>query len=89
MSQPQMAKHLGYNSGQFISNVERGLCSLPPSKVPKMAHLSGVPIEEFKNALLKDFEHNINYEIGAFSETSSTATYKAMNDHVSRFTGLV
>ena len=28
-SQTQLSKTLGYKNGQFISNLERGLCSIP------------------------------------------------------------
>lgn len=31
ISQYKLSRELGYKNGQFISNVERGLCAIPPS----------------------------------------------------------
>ena len=33
ISQSQLASEIGYRNGQFISNVERGLCSIPAEKI--------------------------------------------------------
>lgn len=37
LSQVQLSEVLGYKNGQFISNVERGLCSIPISKINSLA----------------------------------------------------
>lgn len=39
LSQGEVAKKLGYTSPQFISNIERGLCSPALSSAKKMAKL--------------------------------------------------
>lgn len=52
LSQGEVAKKLGYNSPQFISNVERGLCSPALVSAKKMAKLYGIPANEMQAELL-------------------------------------
>ena len=62
LSQSQLSKLLGYKNGQFISNVERGLCNIPLKMVYNVSGVLDIPIDELKQALTKDFEDTIeNY----------------------------
>lgn len=53
LSQGQVARSLGYSSPQFISNIERGLCSPPLKKLRTMIQLYQVPGEEVAGLILR------------------------------------
>ena len=53
-SQSELSRLLGYKSGQFISNVERGLCSIPPKVLTKVSQVLNIHPKELKQAILKD-----------------------------------
>lgn len=55
-SQSDLSLLLGYKNGQFISNVERGLCSVPLKMMKKISEVLGVTPDELKAAILKDHE---------------------------------
>jgi hypothetical protein len=59
-SQFNVAQRLGYKNGQFISNTERGLCSLPMRNWIRVCELLDIDREEFKEAALKDYEKQVN-----------------------------
>jgi hypothetical protein len=54
-SQTDLSLLLGYKNGQFISNVERGLCSIPLKMVPLLCEVLHIPLLEVKEAMLADF----------------------------------
>lgn len=59
VSQANLATMVGYKNGQFISNVERGLCSVPLKSLAKLAyHLKAHP-EDIGDAMLRDHESHI------------------------------
>lgn len=63
-SQEALSKALGYANGQFISNVERGLCSIPLKHVVPLRQVLGVEAHQITKALLKDYEQTIqNYTV--------------------------
>ena len=65
-SQQDLSCKLGYKSasgGQFISNVERGLCGLPPKKMIETAEILGADIQLFKEAAIKDYQESIELEL--------------------------
>ncbi len=51
LSQEHVALKLGYNSGQFVSNWERGASFPPLEKLPELASLLKIPIEEIIRVL--------------------------------------
>lgn len=53
-SQSELSKILGYKNGQFISNVERGLCSMPKKILRKLSETLDVDKEVLITAVLKD-----------------------------------
>lgn len=60
-SQNELSVLLGYKNGQFISNVERGLCSIPLKKAKDIADLLEIPKEELRTAILKDCEATLSH----------------------------
>jgi ribosome-binding protein aMBF1 (putative translation factor) len=58
IDQMRLAKKLGYKNGQFISNVERGLCSIPETKIRLLAMILNVEVSEIIDAMTADFIHN-------------------------------
>lgn len=63
LSQNDLSVMLGYKNGQFISNVERGLCSIPYKNLKKLSEILNVPKEDLKAAILKDVEVALNYHL--------------------------
>lgn len=53
-SQSELSRLLGYKNGQFISNVERGLCSVPKKKLKKLAEILDIDKEVLFTAVLND-----------------------------------
>ncbi len=60
-SQSDLSHMLGYKNGQFISNVERGLCSIPMKMLSKVSNILDIEIDELKSTLLKDHEKTLEY----------------------------
>lgn len=58
-SQSDLSLLLGYKNGQFISNVERGLCNVPLKMMKKIAEVLDINPEELKTAILKDHEETL------------------------------
>lgn len=58
-SQSELSHALGYRNGQFISNVERGLCSIPLKGIHKVSEVLNIEPEVVKNAILKDYEDTL------------------------------
>lgn len=52
LSQRMVAKELGWNSAQFVSNVERGLCYPPIKVIPHWAELIGVEPDEIYSRVM-------------------------------------
>jgi len=59
VSQEELSKLLGYKNGQFISNVERGKCSIPLKSLAKLANILDIPVEELVEAVVKDFQETV------------------------------
>lgn len=60
MSQADLSILLGYKNGQFISNVERGLCSIPPKIIIRVSEVLEIEPEELKTAILKDYDESLS-----------------------------
>ncbi len=61
-SQSDLSLLLGYKNGQFISNVERGLCNVPLKMMKKISEVLDISAEEIKSSILKDHEETLtNY----------------------------
>jgi len=74
-SQSDLSLLLGYKNGQFISNVERGLCNVPLKMMKKISEVLDINPEELKAAILKDHEETLtnyfNKSPGAAKKASS------------------
>lgn len=72
MSQSRLAKVLGYSSGQFVSNWERGLSLPPVDRLAKISLLFNV-----------DKEVLIQMYLEEISESKRKDFYKAYDFHIS------
>ncbi len=63
LSQGQVSKALGYTSPQFVSNFERGLCSLPLNKIKKLIDLYELKGEEVVELMLSLHETYLREEL--------------------------
>lgn len=59
LSQSQVSMQLGYKNAQFISNLERRLCSIPAKQIKPLAKIIKVDKSEVIKAMVDDFEYNI------------------------------
>lgn len=69
-SQTQLSKTLGYKNGQFISNLERGLCSIPLKGMINFVNVLNISEAELKEAILKDYELTLDYYLKGTPESS-------------------
>lgn len=60
ISQRELGEKLGYSSGQYISNIERGMCPFPIAKVGEFCRLTGIKpgklIDSMVNAYREEIE---------------------------------
>ena len=59
-SQNKLSKLLGYKNGQFISNVERGICGVPLKSLHILIDALDLDKEEVKEIMLKDFADTLD-----------------------------
>ena len=72
ISQQVLSEKLGYKSGQFLSNVERGLCSIPSKKVPLLSSILGIDQKLIINAMAEDYKRNVSLEVTLYSHQQKT-----------------
>lgn len=60
LSQVQMAEKAGWNTGQFVSNIERGKCSVPLKSIKKVSKILEVTPMSLKQVLKMDFKETLN-----------------------------
>ena len=65
MSQNQLSALLGFKNGQYISNIERGICSVPKKKAKVFCEILGVDVSLFIATYLADEQLYIK---GAFND---------------------
>lgn len=59
VSQEFLAKNIEYKNGQFVSNIERGLCSIPEDRIKPMSKILGIHEDILIGAMIEDFRFNI------------------------------
>lgn len=59
ISQEELAKVIGYKNGQFISNIERGLCSIPAERVMDLCVALGVEPTVMVDVMVADYTRNL------------------------------
>lgn len=62
-SQLELSQLLGYKSGQFISNVERAMCSIPLKMLGKVSEVLDIRTSELKQVILRDQEATLEHYI--------------------------
>jgi hypothetical protein len=50
---------MGYKGGQFVSNIERGNCSIPPVKYALVAMVLNVSVKDLIKAAKRDLESHL------------------------------
>lgn len=56
ISQYSVSFELGFQArGQFISNLERGLCSIPKKDIAKLSEILQIERDEIINAMIEDY----------------------------------
>lgn len=63
MTQLDVAKKLGYTSAQFISNFERGLCSLPLNAIRKLTQLYKADADKVYSLIMVEQENYIQEQL--------------------------
>lgn len=66
LSQEGLSHLLGYKNGQFVSNVERGLCSIPANKIPLMAEKLQIDPEVLIDAIVADKYAELRGEVAKY-----------------------
>jgi len=56
LSQDALRRVLGYDSPQYVSNWERGLCAPPLKKLPVLTKALNIPIEDVIEMLTRETE---------------------------------
>lgn len=74
MSQNDLSKKLGYNNGQLISNIERGLCGLPRKSMVHLCDVLDIQPQDMINAILKDECQDL---VNIFEESKQKKNEKA------------
>jgi len=54
LSQHEVSAQLGYTGPQFISNLERGISQLPIYKIPVIAKLYNLPVDDLVNEVITE-----------------------------------
>lgn len=80
LSQMELSKLLGYKNGQFISNVERGLCSIPHEKIKHLAKVLQIDVQTICQALTYDFTQGLINIIEDEEENNNLTIMKPWNN---------
>lgn len=59
LSQTKLSEKLGFKNGQFVSNVERGLCNLPMKSIKKVSVELEIDQEILIDAMTQDFKEHL------------------------------
>lgn len=63
LNQREVSEFLGYNSPQFISNVERGMCQLPMKAIRKLITLYKLDVYEVFDIIMSQQAHILRAEL--------------------------
>lgn len=79
LSQGEVAKALGYSSPQFVSNMERGLCSIPPRKAAAFCKLTGMKPAKLRELMIETMTRQLDkgLGLGRAKKEKATATKQA------------
>lgn len=79
LSQQELSLKLGYQNGQFISNVERGLCSIPAKQYKTLCKVLDIFPQELEIALRMDYEFSVKRSLYPEKIQSLLKEYEACN----------
>lgn len=68
LTQREVSDALGYSTPQFISNVERGRCRFPVTKLPKIKKLYKISTEQILDLFLSEERSSL---LRVFKKTGS------------------
>jgi len=65
LTQKDLNHLLGFSDkqGQFISNVERGICSVPSSKILKLSEILSIPTDDIIAVMVTDFRNFLQCQV--------------------------
>lgn len=63
ISQDELASKVGYKNGQIISNVERGIASIPERQIQVFSDVLGISVESLVEAMGKDYTDRLKWRI--------------------------
>jgi transcriptional regulator with XRE-family HTH domain len=63
LTQETLSEIIGYQNAQFISNVERGLCTVPAKRISKLCEVLKIEPHEVVNAIVRDYESHIRSKL--------------------------
>ena len=81
-SQSDLSLLLGYKNGQFISNVERGLCNVPLKMMKKISEVLEINADELKAAILKDHEETLSNYFNKATTTKKSSPRDSANAEI-------
>lgn len=62
VSQNWLARKLGFMcSGQFLSNIEREICTIPTYKIECLSVSLKIPMSDIEDAMVADFKFNLGF----------------------------
>ena len=63
LSQGDLAKIMNFKNGQFISNIERGLCSLPAKNIAKLCKVLSLDFGHVIEGMTADYKFRITQKV--------------------------
>lgn len=63
VTQTELAIKLGFGNGQFVSNIERGVATLPTSHFKTAARLLKIPVSKLITAAVQDYKQGLKQSI--------------------------
>ena len=64
LSQVELSARVGYDrNGQFVSNIERGICSVPERKIKDFAEELEINPNEIRRAMVFDYAASIGLKV--------------------------
>jgi transcriptional regulator with XRE-family HTH domain len=75
-SQSELSNVLGYKNGQFISNIERGLCSIPLKNLNQVIDILNIDREELMRAMMSDYESILDHYLASSKDVKPNSRLK-------------
>ena len=63
LSQNDLAKIMGFKNGQFVSNIERGKCSLPAKNIVKLCKVLSLDFGHVVEGMTADYKFRITQKV--------------------------